>query len=651
MTYKLSIGPNSKAFRAVEGKFIFEIDASSPIRLFSLESDMSDLLQLPRRTEPLDVNVHLVVVNSNTRELMTQAINSRRVDFIVDEAASKEEWIKIISRAAELNEKKKSQFNDLEKIKKQNRELETMSQGLEDLVENRTQSELNSKREVEDKVGQLRDLLRFVQSLSAANTPEEVLQALRREQKAYHRVSEPILVFSLSSGEKRVIYFRSGQLFEKQIQTKWPTGIRIRKNESLDSQYLADEFGRPFSKVLAVPLIARKSSQDALHPTLFFEHQLKSYEIESFLDFIGNRLQVVSLALDRLLLELDLRSATYLWEHTFDGLEDPVLIVDTDYGLLRSNRAFQEKRANDCYRAFSGYQEPCRGCPLHIALKSGAPARGLVRRNNSMYAVHSYPITFAKNENSTTVVNHYLNVTEAMALQEKVLQSEKMVALGHLAGHIAHELNNPLTGIRSLAQFWIEQSQHQIAEPVKSDFKEIELAAERSQSIITNLLQFASAEDPDQIVDVDLVKTVKQTIPFIKTALSIHRFEFVMPEGEVWVRAQPQLLQQVLFNLLKNASQAMSEPGDIVLKIQEQSINSLSQWQVTLTDSGVGMSPEQQKQIFTPFFTTKSEGQGTGLGLSLSQTIIKRFGGEISVYSELGKGTTFEILLPKVSSR
>lgn len=627
-----------------------EVNTSSPsIITISVAESISRLrqrVQAHRETHPASV----VIGVGSLKDLkhIGPILNENLIDLILDETSSPSEIETSLRSAQRLLAHRQELYVDLNKAKDHNRELEQMTEGLEGNVRERTQSAADSKAEVERRVGQLRELLRFMQDLATATAPEDLLKFLRRELKVYHRLSEPTLAFALSSGERRLVYFRGGQVFERRANHPWPQSLRLRRNDAADSQYLADEFGRPVNRVLAVPLIARKSTGDQLQPTLFFEHQLKDHEIDQLLKFIGERLQVVNVALDRLLLEFDLRSATYLWEHTFDGLEDPVAIVDVDLHLMRSNRAFVTHAGHaSCHLSFNNQPTPCSGCPVKDVLIRGEAARGLVRRGGEMFEVHSYPILMEPNERPTTVVNHYLNVTKDLALHERMVQTEKMAALGHLAGHIAHELNNPLTGIRSLAQVWLTQKLE--PDSVREDLSEIEKAAERSQSIIANLLSFATANDTEKVDKVDLKQIVQRTLPLLKTALSNHQLSVELGDQLAWTRAAPQLMQQVVFNLLKNACQAMPTKGHVDVELSDRVSSGQNFWQLTIRDSGVGIAIENIETIFSPFYTTKTEGEGTGLGLSLSRTLVRRFGGDIEVTSALGTGTEFRVLLPKES--
>src|SRR5690606_36881962 len=140
-----------------------------------------------------------------------------------------------------------------------------------------------------------------------------------------------------------ILFFQGKQVIEREARQMWSIRSRMRINEHEDRVYLANEFGRPFVKVLAVPLKRRVVARDMDHEapaTLFFEHTLPEEKIEGFLGYISERLQPLSIALDRILLEYHLKYTSLQWESTFDGIKDPIAIIDIDFNVVRANRHF-----------------------------------------------------------------------------------------------------------------------------------------------------------------------------------------------------------------------------------------------------------------------------------------------------------------------
>lgn len=520
--------------------------------------------------------------------------------------------------------------------KLKNRQLEGLTSGLEAHVKERTQTGLDAKVELEEKLSKANDIVRFIQELGATKEFSEVLALLRKELKKFHRILEPHLGIQFPEGSQKLFSFRSQRVVEKNLEQGWPLSHRLRINELEDSRYLANQWGRPFSKVLAFPMRLRASEA-----ILYFEHSFEAVEVEEFIAWIRDRIQSVSLTLDRMILEFELRRASFLWEQTFDGIDEPVAILDQDYQLLRCNRKFsQDLLMHQCHLHFNKLNKPCVGCPVQKVVEQQNSLISQVRRNESVYEVHAYPIRIGDAGRATTMVNHYVDVTKSVDLQSRMIQNEKMAAIGHLAGHIAHELNNPLTGIRSLAQVLITQTQEQL----QNDLHEVEKAAGRCQVIINNLLDFSKGSDNSDVRVFDLNEMVQKTLPLLKTAMGPLRSEVDLCDTVLNIKASPQLIQQVIFNLVNNACQAIKGKG----LIQIRSYMDEAHVRVDIIDNGEGISPENLTRLFEPFFTTKAKGEGTGLGLSMSQQILHRFGGRIEVISQLQQGSTFSILFPQV---
>ena len=516
-----------------------------------------------------------------------------------------------------------------------------------------------SKNEAEKKLAHVRELVRFIKDLSNLTSADELLGLMRKELKGFHELRPPILAYVVADRTPVILFFQGKQIVEREARQMWSTRSRMRINEHEDRVYLANEFGRPFVKPLAIPLKRRAvapESSDEAPATLFFEHSLPDDKVDSFLSFISERLQPLSIALDRILLEMHLKSTSLQWESTFDGIKDPIAIVDIDFQRIRANRHFaidrQAARGFEatCYKVFAGGDSICRGCPVEDALKSGEPRKGQIRRGSRVYEVSSYPIRLEPSSQTiTNVINHYVDITASRDLHGRMIQSEKMAAVGLLAGNIAHELNNPLTGIRSLAQVLLAEVPE--SGTLRGDIEEVEKAAERSQKIIENLLDFSKGESESKQTLISLNEIVRRTLPMIKTAMREHRSEILLADDEPKVRVEPHLMQQVVFNLVNNACQAMHDPGTIAVDTATETDGS-GKWSVLhVTDTGVGIPEEIIESIFEPFFTTKDKGQGTGLGLSMSQQVVQKFGGEIRVKSDVGQGTRFTVRLPVVEGR
>ncbi len=233
------------------------------------------------------------------------------------------------------------------------------------------------------------------------------------------------------------------------------------------------------------------------------------------------------------------------------------------------------------------------------------------------------------------------DVTEKTQLENQLLQSEKLSSIGLFAAGVAHEVNTPLAGISSYAQMLLEDAAKD--DPSRELLERIEQQSFRASEIVNNLLKFARVSEND-FQKVNLNSLMLETVSLLD-----HSFE--KSKVEVDLDLDPSLpatigsggkLQQVFMNLFLNARDAMPGGGEL----QVRTFRRDSRLVVQIRDEGEGISEENVKRIYDPFFTTKGVGKGTGLGLAVSYGIIQEHSGQISVQSEPGKGTVFTVELP-----
>ena len=230
--------------------------------------------------------------------------------------------------------------------------------------------------------------------------------------------------------------------------------------------------------------------------------------------------------------------------------------------------------------------------------------------------------------------------------QGQLIQAEKMSALGQLAGGLAHEINNPLSGILGLTQLVAENTDP--ASDNFKDLKEIEKAVFRCKKIIVSLLSFARQEKT-RTEPVSVNQAIEETLTLCARQMELKHIKInrqLAPELPM-VNADFQQLMQVFLNLFTNARDAMGEGGELTITTTPLKAPTGKEMVMTaITDTGTGISPDILSRIFDPFFTTKEVGKGTGLGLSVCMGIISRHNGTIKAHSEAGKGSTFTISLP-----
>jgi two-component system cell cycle sensor histidine kinase/response regulator CckA len=262
---------------------------------------------------------------------------------------------------------------------------------------------------------------------------------------------------------------------------------------------------------------------------------------------------------------------------------------------------------------------------------------------------------FASPQAGGTVL-YLVDVSEQKALETKFAQSQKMQAVGQLAGGVAHDFNNLLTVIIGNCEFLLMR--HPAGDPSFKEINEVHQNALRAASLVSQLLAFSRKQtmQPKTLALGDVIGELAQMLRrLVGEGITLN----VEKDAEIWpVHADEAQLGNAIINLVVNARDAMPQGGTVTIKTSNESISAASALGtaimpagdyvvIEVVDTGIGMSKEIQSKIFDPFFTTKPVGQGTGLGLATVYGIVKQSGGFITVDSEVGMGTAFKIYLPR----
>jgi PAS domain S-box-containing protein len=283
---------------------------------------------------------------------------------------------------------------------------------------------------------------------------------------------------------------------------------------------------------------------------------------------------------------------------------------------------------------------------IAAALAGGAPVFDWIHRTPcNVELTCEVRLVRLPSEGRRLVRGSITDVTRQRQLEEHVQQLHKIEALGQLAGGVAHDFNNLLWVISASVDLLADQLvEAGLPRPVwAAEVEEIRSAARRGTTLTAQLLAFARQRQPEperfdlNPVVVDTVAMVRRLVPE-----GIQLVTVVDPAG-VPVRAHRGRLEQVVMNLLLNARDAIARDGTITITTARLADSSV---RLRVTDTGVGMSEETRKRVFEPLFTTKPPGKGTGLGLASVRAIVEQIGGRVEVTSELGKGSTFDVVLP-----
>jgi PAS domain S-box-containing protein len=235
-----------------------------------------------------------------------------------------------------------------------------------------------------------------------------------------------------------------------------------------------------------------------------------------------------------------------------------------------------------------------------------------------------------------------VDTSDRRRLETQLIQSEKMAAIGQLAAGIAHEIRNPL-GIIMNALYDLSEIVDGRDPEVKEDLRIAKEEMDRAQAIINNLLEF-SRESRAELESVDVNDLLRRTLQLMSKSLQNSDVRVLTDFGPLGTcRANQNALRQIFLNLITNAVQAMPSGGELRLRTAALPGGRI---QLEFSDTGVGIPAEHLRDIFNPFFTTKAPGQGTGLGLSVVHSVVKRYQGDIQVRSQVDRGTTFTIEFP-----
>jgi len=341
------------------------------------------------------------------------------------------------------------------------------------------------------------------------------------------------------------------------------------------------------------------------------------------------------------------------WEGTFDSIADPILISDDRYRVLRINRAaarvldlpLRRAAGRICHKALLGSDQPC---PWHDALVRGVPVSTdrYIPHLKRWFCFSAFPFQ-GRQGRGVGVVHVLRDVTEERELRQQMLQAQKLSALGELVAGVAHELNNPLTGILGFSHLLLRKGPDA---HVREDLEKIANEARRAARIVRNLSAFARRPAHPGLVrrSVDVGAILGKTIELRAYQLRVQGIEVEVQVADDLPRtaADPDELQQVFLNLINNAEQAMAgqkSPKRLTLRGFRRENGAIG---LEFRDTGPGLPDELRDRIFDPFFTTKESGRGTGLGLSVCYGIIRGHGGTIAASGNPDGGAVLTIELP-----
>lgn len=395
------------------------------------------------------------------------------------------------------------------------------------------------------------------------------------------------------------------------------------------------------------------------------------WTISSRVDANGNALGFNGIAKNingRKIAEEELAHSSALVSALAYGLPEHVILLDCDGTIRFINRPLPGGEAEDVIGTNSlswipeGFRKCAKECYARV-LASRKPCRFLIdyAEGNDVFPERRFFETrvspVIENGVVVSLVSSSADITSRVELQEQLIQSQKMQAIGTLAGGVAHDMNNVLAvvlGFSSMLERKFLSDDSSLA-----DIRQITAAAERGKSLVANLLGFAR-KGSYQRQNVDLTKKIEQLVEVLERSLP-KQLTIQRDLGKTLppTLCDPEQIMQALMNVSINASHAVSEKGSIVIRssmttVAEEAIAGLKPGdyvRIEVQDDGKGMDATSQRRAFEPFFTTKEVGKGTGLGLSMVYGVMQSHAGMVTVDSELGKGTLVALYIPVCRAR
>jgi polar amino acid transport system substrate-binding protein len=329
----------------------------------------------------------------------------------------------------------------------------------------------------------------------------------------------------------------------------------------------------------------------------------------------------------------------------FDGISDYMLVIDSNKRVLKINKSFADylgitmydtlgKNCNEFIGEFCN--NDCCNCILDEVFSTKKGIRKEIMVGNEFYEINLQNLRDAEN----TLLITIKNITLDKINRNKMLQTNKMVAVGQLAAGMAHEIRNPLGIIRT--QSYLIRINEKIDDSINKSVDYIDTAVNRASKIIDNILSFSRLSGNDRKL-IDINKLVLKLIEMHNDIIKKKNIEVKTDSNikeELLLNSES--LEHIFLNLLSNSIDAIDKGGliNITTNIENNSIV------IVCKDTGSGIKDDDMNNIYNPFFTTKELGKGTGLGLFIVYSEVEKLNGKIDVKSKFGQGTTFTIILP-----
>lgn len=508
----------------------------------------------------------------------------------------------------------------IQRAKSQNLLIEKQVNNLNSEVEVKTRQLFEFRDQLESQVFFEKDSILILKNLLEASSFESFNKVLHNAFKRFY--VQNLILFFKDSNEKYKIQSQSSRLKK----------YTFTKDEilNLDKKSWADISTKPVLEFRVFPI---GNDSNYLIGFEFSSFNLESINpIKKHIEYLQ---YIFKMILDFLFDQEKIISDSVLWSNSFNSLDDPLLIIDEFYKVVKSN-INSEIKDQKCFKVLFNRTTPCEYCPIKKSHANNSFQDGTINLEDK-YNLHSFPVEVSENLDQKLWIHHYESTSSINDLRAQYIKSEKFSYLGQLVDKVIHQIANPLTGMRASVEFLLEGQD--LTTSLGEDLSEIQGGLVRCFEIINNLKQFSASEA--HLGTIDLSSFVRKTLTLMKSVTRDISFELEALE-EKNITCPIGLVQQVLFNIIYNSCQAMNFVG----KIKITAFNDGFYTNLVVSDTGPGIHKDLHKKIFDPFFSTKSKDHGTGIGLFLSQQIIRQFGGDIVVMNSLSPGAHLCIKFP-----
>jgi PAS domain S-box-containing protein len=358
---------------------------------------------------------------------------------------------------------------------------------------------------------------------------------------------------------------------------------------------------------------------------------------------------------DRNLSQLALKESEEKYRSIMEAMDESTYICSSDFQIVYMNSAMikwlgRDATGETCHKAIHGLDTQCSWCVHEKVMKGETVKTELVEPGSNRIFFISHAPIFHSN-GTVSKLSLYRDITEIKKLGNRIQQAQKMESIGNLAGGIAHDFNNILCPIIGLSELLLDDFAQD--SPERECAEEIFKAGKRGSDLVKQILAFSRQSEhkmiPTRVQNIlkEVLKLTRSTIPS-----NIEINQDIQPDCGL-ILADPTQIHQVAMNIITNAYHAMEEnAGQMHVRLREINLEAPERLDpgkyamLSISDSGHGMPANLINKIFDPYFTTKEQGKGTGLGLAVVHGIVKEHKGDVTVYSEVGKGSTFNVYLP-----